>query len=62
MRHAGAGPAGLSAAIKFKQMAKERNLDLSVCVLEKGSSVGELAEDLLRKHPGGSDVNIHQRA
>ena len=33
----GAGPAGLSAAIRLKQMAKD---DLSVCVLEKGSEVG----------------------
>ena len=33
----GAGPAGLSAAIKLKQIAGD---DLSVCVLEKGSEVG----------------------
>jgi electron-transferring-flavoprotein dehydrogenase len=32
----GAGPAGLSAAIRLKQI----NADLSVCVLEKGSEVG----------------------
>ncbi len=32
----GAGPAGLSAAIKLKQI----NSDLNVCVLEKGSEVG----------------------
>ena len=32
----GAGPAGLSAAIRLKQI----NPDLSVCVLEKGSEVG----------------------
>ncbi|WP_203310023.1 electron transfer flavoprotein-ubiquinone oxidoreductase [Sphingomonas beigongshangi] len=36
----GAGPAGLSAAIRFKQMAAEKGADLSVCVLEKGSEVG----------------------
>jgi len=36
----GAGPAGLSAAIRLKQVAAERELDLSVCVLEKGSEVG----------------------
>lgn len=36
----GAGPAGLSAAIRFKQLALQKNLDLSVCVLEKGSEVG----------------------
>lgn len=33
----GAGPAGLSCAIRLKQLAGER---LSVCVLEKGSAVG----------------------
>lgn len=34
----GAGPAGLSAAIKIRQLAIENNLnDLSVCVVEKGS-------------------------
>ncbi|GAA0663681.1 electron-transferring-flavoprotein dehydrogenase [Sphingomonas insulae] len=36
----GAGPAGLSAAIRFKQVASEKGADLSVCVLEKGSEVG----------------------
>lgn len=36
----GAGPAGLSAAIRLKQMCQEKNTDLSVCVLEKGSEVG----------------------
>ncbi|MEH3036994.1 MAG: electron transfer flavoprotein-ubiquinone oxidoreductase [Sphingomonas adhaesiva] len=36
----GAGPAGLSAAIRIKQMAAEREADVSVCVLEKGSEVG----------------------
>ncbi|CAB1111899.1 unnamed protein product [Ectocarpus sp. CCAP 1310/34] len=36
----GAGPAGLAAAIRLKQLSKERGLDLSVCVLEKGEEVG----------------------
>ena len=36
----GAGPSGLAAAIKFKQIAIEKNQDFSVCVLEKGSEVG----------------------
>ncbi|MFA7439830.1 MAG: electron transfer flavoprotein-ubiquinone oxidoreductase [Sphingomonadaceae bacterium] len=36
----GAGPAGLAAAIRVKQQAAQRNLDISVCVLEKGSEVG----------------------
>src|SRR5881394_2378729 len=36
----GAGPAGLSAAIRLKQLAAEASRELSVCVLEKGSEVG----------------------
>ncbi|MGF6571726.1 electron-transferring-flavoprotein dehydrogenase [Paraburkholderia sp. GAS333] len=36
----GGGPAGLSAAIRLKQMAAQRNAEISVCVLEKGSEVG----------------------
>ncbi len=36
----GAGPAGLSAAIRLKQKAAETGKEVSVCVLEKGSEVG----------------------
>ena len=36
----GAGPAGLSASIQLKKLAQEKNLDISVCVVEKGSEVG----------------------
>ena len=36
----GGGPAGLSAAIRLKQVAAEREIELSVCVLEKGSEIG----------------------
>ena len=36
----GAGPAGLSAAIRLRQLAEESGNDISVCVLEKGSEVG----------------------
>ena len=36
----GAGPAGLAAAIRLKQLAAERGHEVSVCVLEKGSEVG----------------------
>ena len=36
----GAGPAGLSAAIRLKQLGRERNREVSVCVLEKGAEVG----------------------
>lgn len=36
----GAGPAGLSAAIRLKQLAQAANTELSVCILEKGAEVG----------------------
>lgn len=36
----GAGPAGLSAAIRLKQLAKEAQQSVDVCVLEKGAQVG----------------------
>ncbi|WP_022727647.1 electron transfer flavoprotein-ubiquinone oxidoreductase [Fodinicurvata sediminis] len=36
----GAGPSGLAAAIRLRQMAAESGNDISVCVLEKGSEVG----------------------
>tara|TARA_B100000686_G_scaffold352402_1_gene454262 strand:- start:603 stop:2222 length:1620 start_codon:yes stop_codon:yes gene_type:complete len=36
----GAGPAGLSAAIRLRQLANEQDRDLSVCIIEKASEVG----------------------
>ena len=36
----GAGPSGLSAAIKLKQLAASQNKEISVCILEKGAQVG----------------------
>src|SRR3954467_12062503 len=36
----GGGPAGLSAAIRLKQLAAERGHEVSVCVIEKGSETG----------------------
>lgn len=36
----GGGPAGLSTAIRLRQLALEKSLDLTVCVLEKGSEIG----------------------
>lgn len=36
----GAGPAGLSAAIRLKQLAAEHGRDIGVCIVEKGSEVG----------------------
>jgi electron-transferring-flavoprotein dehydrogenase len=36
----GGGPAGLSAAIRLKQLAAEKSVEIGVCVLEKGSEIG----------------------
>src|ERR1044072_3905150 len=36
----GGGPAGLAAAIRLKQLATERNHEVSVCLIEKGSEIG----------------------
>src|ERR1700687_4135226 len=36
----GGAPAGLSAAIRLKQRAAATGVELSVCVLEKGSEIG----------------------
>lgn len=36
----GAGPAGLSAAIRLAQLSQEKNTPLSICVLDKGAEVG----------------------
>ena len=36
----GGGPAGLSAAIRLKQLAEQQGREVSVCLLEKGSEVG----------------------
>ena len=37
----GGGPAGLSAAIRLKQLEKEKGREIRVVVLEKGAEVGE---------------------
>jgi electron-transferring-flavoprotein dehydrogenase len=36
----GAGPAGLAAAIRLRQLSVERDREISVCVLEKASALG----------------------
>lgn len=36
----GAGPAGLSAAIRLAQLSQEKNNPLNICVLDKGAEVG----------------------
>jgi len=32
----GGGPSGLAASIRLKQLCVEHDIDLSVCVMEKG--------------------------
>src|SRR6267143_7085173 len=36
----GAGPSGLAAAIRLKQLAAASAREIAVCVIEKGSEVG----------------------
>ncbi|MBW8055456.1 MAG: electron transfer flavoprotein-ubiquinone oxidoreductase [Nitrospira sp.] len=36
----GAGPSGLAAAIRLKQLGAEQRRDVNVCIVEKGSEVG----------------------
>ena len=36
----GGGPAGLAAAIRFKQLCQQQDKDLSVCLIDKGSEIG----------------------
>lgn len=37
----GGGPAGLSAAIRLKQLAEENGKEIRVCLVEKASEIGE---------------------
>src|SRR5262249_14198778 len=36
----GGGPAGLAAALRLKQLAAEKGVEVGVCVIEKGSEIG----------------------
>jgi electron-transferring-flavoprotein dehydrogenase len=56
----GAGPAGLSAAIRLKQLAAEQSKDISVVVLEKGSEVGAHILSGAVIDPAGLDALIPQ--
>ena len=37
----GGGPAGLSAAIRLKQLANEQEKELRVCLVEKAAEIGK---------------------
>lgn len=45
----GAGPAGLSTAIRLKQLADAKGTELRVCVVEKASELGEGHNEILTK-------------
>ena len=49
----GGGPAGLSAAIRLKQLAAAGGREVSVCVLEKGSEIGAHIISGAVMDPGG---------
>lgn len=40
----GGGPAGLSAAIRLKQLAEEKGTEIRVCLVEKASEIGEILQ------------------
>src|SRR6201996_8139370 len=54
----GGGPAGLSAAIRLKQLAADTGRDVSVCVLEKGSEIGAHIISGAVLDPSGLDALI----
>lgn len=37
----GGGPAGLSAAIRLKQLSQESGQDVRVCIVEKAPEIGQ---------------------
>jgi electron-transferring-flavoprotein dehydrogenase len=41
----GGGPAGMSAAIRLKQLAEENSKELRVCLVEKSAEIGEFNFD-----------------
>lgn len=54
----GGGPAGLSAAIRFRQLAAEAGEDLSVVVIEKGGEIGAHILSGVVMDPAGLDKLI----
>ncbi|WP_163284069.1 NAD(P)/FAD-dependent oxidoreductase, partial [Enterobacter hormaechei] len=52
----GAGPAGLAAAIRLKQLSAEAGEEISVVVVEKGSEVGAHILSGAVVDPGGLDA------
>lgn len=48
----GGGPAGMSAAIRLKQLANEKEKEMRVCVVEKASEIGTV--------PGNFFLELYQ--
>lgn len=55
----GGGPAGLSAAIRLKQLAEENGKEIRVCLVEKASEIGETFH-LLNKFPFSGKLTSHK--
>jgi electron-transferring-flavoprotein dehydrogenase len=69
----GGGPAGLAAGIRLKQLCVEQDVDLSVCLIDKGSEIGshilsgnvfdpKALEELLPQYSSSSEENQHWTA
>lgn len=54
----GGGPAGLSAAIRLKQLEQETGKEIRVVVLEKGGEVGESRVDRVQLPLGRSKFSV----
>ena len=54
----GGGPAGLSAAIRLKQLAAETGAEVGVCVIEKGAEVGAHKTSMLQDLEKGRPLEI----
>ena len=53
----GGGPAGISAAIRLKQLEQEKGKEVRVVVLEKGGEIGECL--IMFASPASFTVQLH---
>ena len=51
----GAGPSGLAASIRLKQLAAAAEREIAVCVVEKGSEVGAHLDIPAQERESGRD-------
>jgi electron-transferring-flavoprotein dehydrogenase len=57
----GGGPAGMSAAIRLKQLAVQNGKELRVCLVEKSAEIGKyisgsVCGNLLRTYVGNAQI------